>query len=66
VKTIIDLAHSLQICVVAEGIEEKEQVAALQEMGCDLIQGYVYSKPLTAEEFETWMDNTLDIQENEC
>ncbi len=56
VKTIIGLAHSLQICVVAEGIEDKEQVAALQEMGCDLIQGYVYSKPVTVGEFEIWRD----------
>lgn len=54
VKSIIQLAHSLDMDVVAEGIEEKDQVEMLREMGCDLIQGYVYSKPLSVEEFEQW------------
>lgn len=54
VGSIIQLAHSLNMDVVAEGIEEKEQVEMLWKMGCDLIQGYVYSKPLPVDEFEQW------------
>ena len=41
--------------VVAEGIEDFEQVEGLRQIGCDYIQGYVYSKPLSIEEFEIWM-----------
>ena len=54
VGSIIQLAHSLNMDVVAEGIEEKEQVEMLWKMGCDLIQGYVYSRPLPVDEFEQW------------
>src|SRR5690606_41734368 len=48
VTAIIQLAHSLNMQVVAEGVEEAEQLAFLQQQGCDLIQGYYYSKPLAA------------------
>ncbi len=56
VANVIRLAHSLDMCVVAEGIEEEEQVEALREMRCDRIQGYVYSRPIPVEEFEVWRD----------
>lgn len=52
VNAIITLSHSLGMAVVAEGVETKLQLAMLQEMGCDLIQGYYYDKPLTAREME--------------
>ena len=42
--------------VVAEGIEAKEQVEMLRKMGCDLIQGYVYSPPLSVEDFIKWRE----------
>ena len=54
VGQLIRLAHSLDMTVVAEGIEESDQVEKLKERGCDLIQGYVYAKPLPASEFERW------------
>lgn len=54
VASIIQLAHSLGMCVVAEGIESEEQVNALCENKCDLIQGYVYARPLPVEDFEKW------------
>lgn len=57
VKNLVDLAHSLGIQVVAEGIEEAEQVEALGRMGCDYVQGYVFSRPLPVEEFEKWRDD---------
>ena len=55
VQNIIDLAKSLKMTVVAEGIESEEQVAFLRTTECDLIQGYYYSKPISAKEFEEYM-----------
>lgn len=54
VANIIRLAHNLNMCVVAEGIEAEEQVTALCRSNCDFIQGYVYSCPLSVEDFEKW------------
>lgn len=49
--TIIVLAHGLGMTTVAEGIETPEQLAILRDGGCDEIQGFLFSKPLPAEEF---------------
>ncbi len=57
VKNIIDLAKSLNMTVVAEGIEQQTQVDFLKTTECDLIQGYFYSKPISAKEFEEYMAN---------
>ncbi len=54
VSTIISLAHLLKHKVVAEGIDAEEQVRLLREMGCDEIQGYIFSRPIPAEEFDAW------------
>jgi EAL domain-containing protein (putative c-di-GMP-specific phosphodiesterase class I) len=48
--SLISLAHSLNLKVVAEGIEEKEQVKRLIVGKCDVIQGYFFSGPLDAED----------------
>ena len=48
VTTIISMAHSLNLGVVAEGVESKEQFDALYEMGCDQFQGFFFSKPINA------------------
>jgi EAL domain-containing protein (putative c-di-GMP-specific phosphodiesterase class I) len=45
-ESIIQLAHSLNIKVVAEGVEREEQLALLREKKCDFIQGFLYSAPL--------------------
>jgi len=56
VEAIVNLGHTLKLKVVAEGAEDKEQVRLLKEMGCDIVQGYYYSKPMSVEEFETkWL-----------
>jgi diguanylate cyclase (GGDEF)-like protein/PAS domain S-box-containing protein len=51
---IVSLAHLLKHKVVAEGIDAAEQVALLREMGCDEIQGFIFSRPLPAAEFDAW------------
>lgn len=55
VQRTIQLAKDMDMVVVAEGIEEKFQVDRLVEFGCDMIQGYYFSKPLPASEFEQKM-----------
>ena len=52
VSTIINLAHSLKLKVVAEGVETEEQSRLLRLMGCDEMQGYLFSKPVPGEIFE--------------
>ena len=52
VKAIIVLAHALNMEVVAQGIETKEQYTMLQKLGCDHAQGYIFSKPAPAFEFQ--------------
>ncbi|MGA1474579.1 MAG: putative bifunctional diguanylate cyclase/phosphodiesterase [Prochlorothrix sp.] len=59
IKNIINLSHDLGINVTAEGIETPEQVALLQQWSCDYGQGYLFSKPLSAEVAQTWLDRTL-------
>ncbi|MCX7922704.1 MAG: EAL domain-containing protein [Clostridia bacterium] len=51
-KAVIVLAHSMQLTVIAEGVETIEQLMFLKEQDCDMAQGYYYSKPVPVEEFE--------------
>ena len=51
-RTIIELAHSLDLRVVAEGVETQAQLAFLKAAGCDQIQGYLFSRPLPMAELE--------------
>ncbi|MDR7867099.1 MAG: EAL domain-containing protein [Sporomusaceae bacterium] len=46
IGSIIHMAHTLNIAVVAEGVETKQQLAYLRDHGCDRIQGFIFSKPL--------------------
>lgn len=53
VQAILNLAHHLGMSVVAEGIENQEQLSLLRLLGCELAQGYLFAKPLDAETAET-------------
>jgi EAL domain-containing protein (putative c-di-GMP-specific phosphodiesterase class I)/CheY-like chemotaxis protein len=52
VRSVISLAHSLRMRVIAEGVETESQLAYLRRHGCDQMQGYLFSKPVRAEVFE--------------
>ncbi len=52
VEAVISIAHSLGLRVCAEGVETKSQLKILVELGADLLQGYLYSKPISSIEFE--------------
>jgi diguanylate cyclase (GGDEF)-like protein len=55
VQTIIDLGHDLGLRVVAEGVESDETIATLDALGCDQVQGFHVSRPLTADALEDWL-----------
>ena len=59
ISYIINMAKELNIQTVAEGVEYKTQVDYLKSQGCDIIQGYYYSKPLTKQDFEIYMNEKL-------
>ncbi|WP_257985459.1 EAL domain-containing protein [Bacillus sp. V5-8f] len=63
VKTIISMAHNLNLTVVAEGIETKEQLMFLQQYFCDEGQGYLISRPVSPQEFESTFDKVETIVE---
>lgn len=56
IKSIISMSHGLGISVVCEGVEQAEQVNFLRKVGCDVAQGYFYSKPVPMGDFEKMLD----------
>jgi len=62
VNAIISVAHSLDLSVVAEGVESHEQWACLRHLGCDIVQGYLFSKPVPASEIAPILLNGLQPQ----
>ncbi|MBB3214507.1 diguanylate cyclase (GGDEF)-like protein/PAS domain S-box-containing protein [Herbaspirillum sp. Sphag1AN] len=57
--SIISLAHSLKLQVIAEGVETQEQLSFLRHHGCDEIQGYLFSPPVSAEQFVQLLQETI-------
>jgi EAL domain-containing protein (putative c-di-GMP-specific phosphodiesterase class I) len=55
VETILGLARHLGLRVVAEGVEDERTRDRLASMGCDIAQGYLFSRPVSAERFTTWL-----------
>ena len=60
-EVIIEIADYLSVPVIAEGVETAEQLNALRTMGCDIVQGYYFSKPLPADEFEHFLIERRDM-----
>jgi EAL domain-containing protein (putative c-di-GMP-specific phosphodiesterase class I)/anti-sigma regulatory factor (Ser/Thr protein kinase) len=58
VAGVVRLGHDLDLTVVAEGIEDRETLVVLQELGCDLGQGFLFAKPLPPAELEEWLART--------
>ena len=56
-SAIIALVHELRLTVVVEGLETLEQLELLRELRCDAMQGFIFSKPLSADQFERWITN---------
>ena len=54
-EVIIGIADYLSVPVIAEGVETEEQLHALKSLGCDIVQGYFFSKPVPAQEFEPFI-----------
>ncbi len=59
VTAIIALARSLGLRVIAEGVENLRQMEVLHRLGCGVMQGFLFSKPLPPEEIETWLQQTI-------
>lgn len=59
VRSTINMAHQLNMKVIAEGVETAEQLALLRGMDCDYIQGFYFSKPLTAEHFSSYLERHI-------
>ncbi len=51
-QAIVAMIHSLGMTAIAEGVEQPSQLIYLQAYGCDVLQGFLFSRPLPAQEFE--------------
>ena len=61
VSSMIEIGHNFCHRVIAEGVEELEQFKIIQEMGCEAVQGYLFSKPVSADEFSKLMDKKYPV-----
>ena len=57
VRAVISLAHSFGLKVTAEGVEDEQTAEALAELGCDYLQGYYYSRPISQPQFREWLED---------
>ncbi|KYH35358.1 phytochrome-like protein cph2 [Clostridium tepidiprofundi DSM 19306] len=60
-NTVIELAHTLNLDVIAEGVEKNDQLEILSSQNCDIIQGFLFSKPLSADNFENLLNKVSYI-----
>lgn len=64
-ESIFEFAHRLKLVTVAEGVETKEQLGFLRTCGCEIIQGFLFAKPMTQEDFRRVLENAEEIKETE-
>ena len=62
IELILDIAEFLGVPVIAEGVETENQMTMLKDAGCDLVQGYYFSKPVPAPEFEKLIENEITLR----
>ena len=62
VEAIISMAHVLDLKVIAEGVEEQEQIEALQSINCHHIQGFIWGRPLPEEEAKRLVLDGLSVK----
>ena len=55
IEITLDISHSLSVPMIAEGVETEEQMLALRQLGCDIVQGYYFARPMPAEGFEAFL-----------
>jgi len=55
VRSIVDLGHNLGLHVVGEGVESEAIASALTATGCEVAQGYLYARPMPAEDLSNWI-----------
>ena len=65
-EIIIDIADYLSVPVIAEGVETEKQLNALRDMGCAMVQGYFFSKPVPAEDFEPFIRQSKEAKKAEA
>ena len=63
-EQVVAMANKLELGLLAEGVETKEQVDLLQSIGCDQVQGYYYAKPMPAEDFFALLKEQNSVDEN--
>ena len=64
---ILQIAKYLNVLSIAEGVEDQLQMDDLKKLGCDIVQGYYFSKPVPAKEFERFLEEKLELlQETEA
>ena len=66
IESVVQLAHKLDMPVIAEGVEVREQVEMLQRIGCNIVQGFYYAKPMPVDEYEHFAEmyqseNIMDL-----
>ena len=69
VSAVIAMAHAMNQTVVAEGVEDREQLRVLKQLGCDYVQGYYFSKPVTQDKISFLLEKSRAIalsQSNKC
>jgi len=64
VQLIMDIAQYLELIVVAEGVETEGQLRLLQDAGCNLVQGFYFSRPVPPEEFELLIQEEIELERN--
>ncbi|MBR3634565.1 MAG: EAL domain-containing protein, partial [Lachnospiraceae bacterium] len=59
VELVLEIAGFLEVPTIAEGVEDADQIEALKKMGCDIVQGYYFSKPVPPNDFEEFIKKEL-------